>query len=294
MFTGTAAVSLERALSHEETQCLLLRAPLSDRENWTLAVSWNRQLHGIAGIIYGAEEKDLDELASSLTYLQEQLFHPLLVPVCLCEMLADNDTHAIRTHAAALYQVEIKTILHGFYTPAPEGSSNLARTPEQDLEEITRSLNFIMSRLAFHEMRISANATMIDSLRQMNSPSLLNFPKDEAWASRIKSSCQWIGDRLASLKSESRALLLDLACNQKIAQSQLEILHNLAAQRDNKDNLKLAKISTEIASVTKDDSFAMRTIAVMSVIFLPGTFVSSFFSMSMFDWQAPEGISVLS
>ena len=46
------------------------------------------------------------------------------------------------------------------------------------------------------------------------------------------------------------------------------------AQRDNQDNLKLARISTDIASVTKDDSFAMRTIAIMSIVFLPGIFVS--------------------
>ena len=47
------------------------------------------------------------------------------------------------------------------------------------------------------------------------------------------------------------------------------------AQRDNKDNLKMAKISADIAAVTKDDSFAMRTIAVMSITFLPGTFVAA-------------------
>ena len=47
------------------------------------------------------------------------------------------------------------------------------------------------------------------------------------------------------------------------------------AQRDNKDNLKMAKISADIAAVTKYDSFAMRTIAVMSITFLPGTFVAA-------------------
>ena len=39
------------------------------------------------------------------------------------------------------------------------------------------------------------------------------------------------------------------------------------AQRDNKDDLKMAKISADIAAVTKDDSFAMRTIVVMNVVF---------------------------
>lgn len=36
----------------------------------------------------------------------------------------------------------------------------------------------------------------------------------------------------------------------------------------------LAKTSTEIAKTTKKDSFAMRTLAVMSVFFLPATFVA--------------------
>jgi hypothetical protein len=57
---------------------------------------------------------------------------------------------------------------------------------------------------------------------------------------------------------------------------------------------ELARIQTIIANTTKEDSYAMRTIAIMSIIFLPGTFVSSFFSMDMFDWQALKGASVVS
>jgi Mg2+ and Co2+ transporter CorA len=75
----------------------------------------------------------------------------------------------------------------------------------------------------------------------------------------------------------------------------------LIAQRDNKDSLamaelqtELARIQTAIANTTKEDSYAMGTIAVMSIVLLPGTFVSSFFSMDMFDWQAPKGASVVS
>jgi Mg2+ and Co2+ transporter CorA len=75
----------------------------------------------------------------------------------------------------------------------------------------------------------------------------------------------------------------------------------LIAQRDNKDSLamaelqtELARIQTAIANTTKEDSYAMGIIAVMSIVLLPGTFVSSFFSMDMFDWQAPKGASVVS
>jgi hypothetical protein len=71
----------------------------------------------------------------------------------------------------------------------------------------------------------------------------------------------------------------------------------------------MAEISTRIANITKNDSYAMRTLATMSILFLPGTFIAvgsrsdlsksansvkSFFSMSMFDWNAPKGMRVLS
>ena len=42
------------------------------------------------------------------------------------------------------------------------------------------------------------------------------------------------------------------------------------------------------------DSVAMMTLAVVTAIFLPGTFIASLFSMSMFDWQAAAGSNVIS
>ena len=51
-------------------------------------------------------------------------------------------------------------------------------------------------------------------------------------------------------------------------------VYNLVTQRDSHDNKTLAEISTEIAILTKSDSFAMRTLAIMSIAFLPATFVA--------------------
>ena len=33
----------------------------------------------------------------------------------------------------------------------------------------------------------------------------------------------------------------------------------------------------------------MKTLAVVTMLFLPGTFIASFFAMPLFDWQAPHG-----
>jgi hypothetical protein len=46
------------------------------------------------------------------------------------------------------------------------------------------------------------------------------------------------------------------------------------AQKDSKVNLQLAEITTTIAKESKKDSSAMKAIAVLTMCFLPGTFVA--------------------
>ena len=60
------------------------------------------------------------------------------------------------------------------------------------------------------------------------------------------------------------------------ARTQIRInLHfNLASQGDNKVNIEIANTSKKISEATLRDSSSMITIATMTMIFLPGTFVS--------------------
>ncbi|PMD46971.1 hypothetical protein L207DRAFT_522437 [Hyaloscypha variabilis F] len=54
------------------------------------------------------------------------------------------------------------------------------------------------------------------------------------------------------------------------------------------------KLSIMIAEDTRRDSSSMKTIAVLTLVFLPATAMASIFSMSMLDWQAKDGDTVVS
>lgn len=57
----------------------------------------------------------------------------------------------------------------------------------------------------------------------------------------------------------------------------------------------MAQDSRKLASATKDDSTAMKTLAAVTVFFLPGTFVAAFFSMPLFRWNTEaSGNSIVS
>tara|TARA_R110002003_G_scaffold59_9_gene5291 strand:+ start:3889 stop:5529 length:1641 start_codon:yes stop_codon:yes gene_type:complete len=283
LFAGTPKTVYYEAKGDNLPAGLILRTPMSRTENWTLALSWHKRCGGLKGIIYGIKQDEMSRLAACIGDTRSLTAHPSNLAVILCEMLIESDSNLVKLHASDLLRVENSTNF--------DSLKGRSESREVDFAKMTQSLNRIISRLAFHEMRIHANSVFVDDITAQLEKIL---PPTGFRHDRFGLMSKTLQERLVHLRTEQRALLLEITCNQKIAQSQLEIVYNLVAQRDNKDNLAMATTQTDIANTTKEDSFAMRTIAVMSIFFLPGTFVSSFFSMDMFDWQAPEGASVLS
>ena len=60
--------------------------------------------------------------------------------------------------------------------------------------------------------------------------------------------------------------------------SQIQVLYSISAQTDN-------RLSARIAVSSGRDSTAMKTLAFITAFFLPGTYIATLFSMSMFEWQ---------
>lgn len=63
-------------------------------------------------------------------------------------------------------------------------------------------------------------------------------------------------------------------------------VYNLIAQRDVQQNIELARDSKSIAVASKRDSSAMKSIALLTMVILPGTFISTLFAIPLFNWDA--------
>ncbi|KAK7533021.1 uncharacterized protein J3D65DRAFT_670265 [Phyllosticta citribraziliensis] len=62
---------------------------------------------------------------------------------------------------------------------------------------------------------------------------------------------------------------------------QLQVLYQFMTQTDNHLHATLAAAATR-------DSSAMKTLAFLTALFLPGTYVATLFSMDMFNWSGPK------
>ncbi|KAH8817387.1 hypothetical protein F5884DRAFT_249042 [Xylogone sp. PMI_703] len=72
---------------------------------------------------------------------------------------------------------------------------------------------------------------------------------------------------------------------------QRNVLYNLIAEKESKLNFMMAGDSRKIAYASKRDSATMKTIALLGVIFLPGTFLASIFSTTFFNFQTTSPTS---
>jgi hypothetical protein len=99
---------------------------------------------------------------------------------------------------------------------------------------MTQKLNYIISRFAFHEMRMHANAVLADQIKAYIDHPRHKFtiedieePGDQQSASSrkiLQASAARLRARIDHLEAEQRALLLEISCNSKIASSQLQIV----------------------------------------------------------------------
>lgn len=70
-------------------------------------------------------------------------------------------------------------------------------------------------------------------------------------------------------------------------------LFNLIIQKEARVGIAVAEDSLTLASASKEDSTARKTLPAVTVAFLPGTFVAAIFAMPLFEWDAVgEGMVV--
>lgn len=93
--------------------------------------------------------------------------------------------------------------------------------------------------------------------------------------------------RLQSDKQMLSSLRHRSASNEKRLQNEMQLAFQNVAQYD-------SRLSLHIAKASQIDSAAMKTISILTLIFLPPTFICSLFSMSFFNYDITLGWSISS
>ncbi|KAK7753995.1 hypothetical protein SLS62_004094 [Diatrype stigma] len=106
---------------------------------------------------------------------------------------------------------------------------------------------------------------------------------------QVEHSSAQLTEGLPLLKSRTHASMEYVAYLKERSERLSSILFALLTHEDAATGVKLAASSTRIAADTKRDSSSMKTVAIMTMAFLPGTFFAALLAIPSFDnWVASQ------
>ncbi|KAK5101314.1 hypothetical protein LTS08_004921 [Lithohypha guttulata] len=166
---------------------------------------------------------------------------------------------------------------------------------DDELGDLSATHSWIAARAIRESHRINAASAFLDYV--VNKPS----------SPSVQPDLQTRKDELEALSLLTKSLSAQASKLRDDATMHISTIYNLIAQRDQATNLAIAAASREIAlqskidqansiniaessrriaEETKRDSNAMKMIAIVTMVYLPGTFVATCFSMDLFQWSA--------
>lgn len=216
----------------------MLRAPVSSpqsEENWALSLGWSPDHKKIVGLVLGYREPDI-EFLTQIASRSESYGHALYTPLLLIEAVLWRDSIELRNHGQELIDVETKTRFFNW----SETASTTGRT-DIDIDSFTKSLNRILSRLSVYEMKMKGTHISLDRIADC-------FKKTHKAEGQDTHD---FSDRIARLHEDIDSLLQTVYLNQRVASSQVQVVHKLLLLRL-KDTLTIKRCIPCCHSVTTD------------------------------------------
>ncbi|KAI0384083.1 hypothetical protein F5Y04DRAFT_235340 [Hypomontagnella monticulosa] len=205
--------------------------------------------------------------------------HPLLIPTLMVELTAADLLNELGSIHLRLADVEGQT---GY---GDWGKEPIAEMGVRDYHRLARLLGMLDCRFSFMEVAVQCAGMMNDfTLQELDRlKEYTNSTRLRQLKGIMNSSC--LKQRVELLASNIKHLEMFGAIRKRM-QTQQNVLFNLISQQENILNLEIARSSRELAAASRRDSSSMKIIAVITTLFLPGTFISALFAMPLFDWSA--------
>ncbi|KAL9612390.1 MAG: hypothetical protein Q9167_003030 [Letrouitia subvulpina] len=241
-------------------------------------------------IFHGCDKQDEKILLEWLKLTTFSAGHPLLLPSLFAELQLKRYLTLTRENWTRLVKLCADT---GQYRKPSQQAQ--ASPPREDAFNYDNTTREILQMYQDTEFLVKDLTKIQNELKQMMG--LLDLIRTAAPDTRkdfIARENARIGERLEEIVAEYDALLAECKLITDGASLLTNAVWNLIAQRDNNVNQSIAADSREIAAAARRDSSAMKAIAFLTMFFLPGTFVASFFAMPLLDWDAKNGDDVIS
>lgn len=242
------------------------------------ALSYCVHTNSVRGLVF-AERTNTQPLIDSILAYKQYACHPMLVPFSILTLEMGRLIDRRERDNRKTLELEEKIGLRRDWTT----DENFLKQTESAMRQVLESLTMITNHKADTEIVASSFMDAISRSIELVKQQVLSI-KDGAVREQMELQCLDLEYRIEYLYQSNTSISASFGALQKRVEAQMTGLYTLLGQRDSKLNLAMAHDSRRLASASKRDSSSMKTIAVLTTVFLPGTFIATVFSMPMVDY----------
>lgn len=224
-------------------------------------------------------QTELDFVRNRVEKLGQYAWHPLLIPLILLEGRNADIPSELARHKDEIAELERKAgIYKNQYYADTLDFRSLSPTQGRDFDQILNDLLKIKNSLDYIMFKCETSLDLLEFLTaQLEQLSAAHAPSDPSWLTTTAIvKAKLAKDRVWAANSKARGTYVSQRCAALLA-----ACYTLMARNDNWLNL-------EVAQASKRDSTDMRSIAVLTLVFLPATFVATFFSTGFYDFHVAD------
>ncbi|KAK9414362.1 hypothetical protein SUNI508_11324 [Seiridium unicorne] len=240
----------------------------------------------IRAVMHGAMPAQWDSFIRILDDCLHLCRHPLLLPTLIFVTHRRNIERYRKHIDAAIHQLERDT---GF------GVAGFLITAEDHIPaQHVFKLDSALIKLQSQQTELAILSSISRFSEKLADFLLITITKlDQALRTSDHDSIVHLEDEILHMlelpHNQAQLALSQIQSLKERLQSQTDLIFNLISSEENKISRLVAEESAKVAVASRRDSVAMKTVAVLTMIFLPGTFVAAFLSMPLFEWNVETG-----
>ncbi|KAH8900360.1 hypothetical protein GQ53DRAFT_127389 [Thozetella sp. PMI_491] len=257
---------------------ILLRTNLSHTWQYALAMTIDKSNNTTTAVLLGLRSNEIMDVMISLRHAAKRLRCPSALPCILMDKSLDALVRDAEERRKNLTQIRFETGSHGF-PQANDKEDMLDDRDDLDLDMLMQKLTGLSDACAGITAVCKMQTNFIDVLSGFQ---LQLDPEMSDTASRYtRQQLRFFQQFLYGVDSK-------VAYTKSSVQDQVQTIYTLINLRENRSQMVLAKTSRRLAELSRKDSTDMRVISAVTLVFLPATFMSTFFSASFFNFQPEE------
>nr|XP_036582707.1 uncharacterized protein CTRU02_07260 [Colletotrichum truncatum]KAF6791498.1 hypothetical protein CTRU02_07260 [Colletotrichum truncatum] len=240
-------------------------------------------------VMYGCADQVIEQTTAWLKRVKGQAIHPLIMPMIFVELerkrlfnLLDFEQNSLQGQI-----LHLKNKLRSESQAMESGKTRSNDVSANDCESTKVWIDISSLKNGLESLKTQLE-NMIEHSKELNT----TFFRAHAEGNQV--SCGHAQEREVGEKIETRLreMIVEFDSKVRTCDSLLGGMALAAQMESNYYSRQDAKVAISIANATKQDGSQMRNIAWLGMVFLPGTFLATFFSMPFFDWNTPDTVTM--